>query len=153
MVATPFAFQTIQVSTVVAAHWMSPEAIARWRSFCGIFLIVTSRPFFLKMPASFASVSGAKPVQPLMPMATLVSWAAGGGGEGQGGGAEGQGEQGTHAISGKEGQPEESRRCGQVLSTLAGVAVYNRPEVIRSGGPRLTSVDPMHIRAPKCTAC
>ena len=37
MVATPLAFQMIQVSTVVAAHWTSPEAIARWRSFCGIF--------------------------------------------------------------------------------------------------------------------
>ena len=29
--ATPAAFQTIHVSTVVAAHWMSPEASARWR--------------------------------------------------------------------------------------------------------------------------
>jgi hypothetical protein len=37
--------------------------------------MVTSRPFFLKMPASLASVSGAKPVQPDMPMATLVSCA------------------------------------------------------------------------------
>jgi hypothetical protein len=54
---------------------MSPEAMARWRSFCGIFLIETSSPFFLKMPASLASVSGAKPVQPDMPMATLASWA------------------------------------------------------------------------------
>jgi hypothetical protein len=54
---------------------MSPLAMARWRSFCGIFLIETSRPFFLKMPASLASVSGAKPVQPLMPMPTLVSCA------------------------------------------------------------------------------
>src|SRR6185503_586878 len=74
LVATPFAFHTIHVSTVVAAHWMSPEAIARWRSFCGIFLIETSRPFFLKMPASRASVRGAKPVHPLIPMATAV-WA------------------------------------------------------------------------------
>ena len=54
---------------------MSPEAIARWRSFCGIFLIVTSRPCFLNRPASLASVSGAKPVQPEMPIATLVSCA------------------------------------------------------------------------------
>src|ERR1700724_2264218 len=45
MVATPLAFHTIQVSTVVAAHWMSPEAMARWRLACGIFLRVTSRPF------------------------------------------------------------------------------------------------------------
>ena len=51
------------------------DAIARWRLACGIFLIVTSRPFLAKMPASLASVSGAKPVQPEMPMATLVSWA------------------------------------------------------------------------------
>ncbi len=87
VVATPLAFQTIQVSTVVAAHWMAPEAMARWRSFCGILLIVTSRPFFLKMPASLASVSGAKPVQPEMPMPTLVSWASGSG-AGQGGGGQ-----------------------------------------------------------------
>jgi hypothetical protein len=46
VVATPAAFQPIQVSTVVAAHCTSPEAMARWRSFCGIFLIVTSRPRF-----------------------------------------------------------------------------------------------------------
>ena len=39
---------TIQVSTVVAAHWMSPEAMARWRSFCGIFLIVTSSAVLLE---------------------------------------------------------------------------------------------------------
>ena len=71
VVATPLVFQTIQVSTVVAAHWTSPEAMARWRSFCGIFWIVTSRPFALKMPASLASVSGAKPVQPEMPMRDL----------------------------------------------------------------------------------
>ena len=63
---------------MVAAHWTSPEAIARWRSFCGIFLIVTSRPFFLKMPASLASVSGAKPVHPEMPMPTLTSSASAG---------------------------------------------------------------------------
>src|SRR5262249_21324185 len=42
---------------------------------CGILLIVASMPFFLKMPASLASVSGAKPVQPLMPIATLASCA------------------------------------------------------------------------------
>jgi hypothetical protein len=78
LVATPLAFQEIQVSTVVAAHWMSPEAMARWRSFCGIFLIVTSRPFFLKMPTWLASVSGAKPVHPEMPMATFTSWARAG---------------------------------------------------------------------------
>ena len=57
----------------VAAHCTSPDAIARWRSFCGIFLIVTSRPCFLNRPASLASVSGAKPVQPEIAMATLVS--------------------------------------------------------------------------------
>ena len=73
VVATPLAFQTTQVSTVVAAHWMSPEAMARWRSFCGIFLMLTSSPCFLYRPASLARVSGAKPVQPDMPMATLVS--------------------------------------------------------------------------------
>ena len=72
VVATPLAFHTIQVSTVVAAHWISPEAMARCRLACGIFLMVTSRPFLAKMPASLASVSGAKPVQPDMPMATLV---------------------------------------------------------------------------------
>src|SRR5688572_21076322 len=49
--------------------------MARCRSFCGIFLMLTSRPFFLKIPASLARVSGAKPVQPEMPTATLVSWA------------------------------------------------------------------------------
>src|SRR5262245_2008859 len=78
VVATPLAFHTIQVSTVVAAHWMSPEAIARCRLACGIFLIVTSRPFLAKMPASLASVSGAKPVQPEMPIATLVPCASAG---------------------------------------------------------------------------
>src|SRR4051812_28442202 len=57
---------------------MSPEAIARWRSFCGIFRSVTSRPFFLKMPAWLASVSGAKPVHPEMPMPTLTSSASAG---------------------------------------------------------------------------
>ncbi len=45
---------TTQVSTVVAAHCTSPEAMARWRLACGIFLMVTSRPFLAKMPASFA---------------------------------------------------------------------------------------------------
>src|SRR5687767_3388595 len=75
LVGTPLAFHTIQVSTVVAAHWMSPDWIARWRLACGTFLIVTSRPFFLKMPASLASVRGAKPVQPEMPTATFVSCA------------------------------------------------------------------------------
>src|SRR3954463_10161711 len=78
LVATPLAFQEIQVSTVVAAHWMSPDATARCRSFCGIFLIVTSRPFFLKMPAWLASVSGANPVHPEMPMATFTSCATAG---------------------------------------------------------------------------
>ncbi len=51
---------------MVAAHWMSPDWMARCREACGILRIVTSRPFFLKMPASLASVSGAKPVQPEM---------------------------------------------------------------------------------------
>src|SRR5262245_369591 len=78
LVAIPLAFQEIHVSTVVAAHWMSPEAMARCRSFCGIFLIVTSRPFFLKMPAWFASVSGANPVHPEIPMPTFTSWATAG---------------------------------------------------------------------------
>ena len=40
VVAMPLVFHTIQVSTVVAAHCRSPEAMARWRSFCGIFLMV-----------------------------------------------------------------------------------------------------------------
>src|SRR5262245_17998216 len=57
---------------------MSPEATARCRSFCGIFLMVTSRPFFLKMPAWFASVSGANPVHPEIPMPTFTSWATAG---------------------------------------------------------------------------
>src|SRR5215475_10312854 len=78
VVATPLAFHTIQVSTVVAAHWMSPDATARCRLACGIFLRVTSRPFLAKMPASLARVSGAKPVQPEMPMATLVPCASAG---------------------------------------------------------------------------
>src|SRR5262249_38547772 len=78
VVATPFAFHTIQVSTVVAAHWMSPDAMARCRLACGIFLRVTSRPFLAKMPASFAKVRGAKPVHPAMPMATLVPCATAG---------------------------------------------------------------------------
>src|SRR5262249_50839163 len=55
---------------------MSPEATARCRLAYGIFLIVTSRPFFAKMPASLASVSGAKPVQPEIRMATLVPCAS-----------------------------------------------------------------------------
>src|SRR6267378_1322931 len=78
LVATPLAFQEIQVSTVVAAHCTSPDAMARCRSFCGIFLIVTSRPFFLKMPAWFASVSGANPVHPEIPIPTLTSSAMAG---------------------------------------------------------------------------
>src|SRR5215510_7812636 len=57
---------------------MSPEATARCRSFCGIFLMVTSRPFFLKMPAWLASVSGANPVHPEIPMPTFTSWATAG---------------------------------------------------------------------------
>src|SRR3954449_3952193 len=57
---------------------MSPEAMARCRLACGIFLMVTSRPFFAKMPASLARVSGAKPVQPEVPMATLVPCASAG---------------------------------------------------------------------------
>src|SRR5258706_6487245 len=76
LVATPLAFHTTQVSTVVAAHWMSPDATGRWRSFGGILVSVTSRPCFLNRPASLARVRGAKPVQPLMPTATLVSCAA-----------------------------------------------------------------------------
>src|SRR5215471_8889400 len=78
LVATPLAFQEIQVSTVVAAHWMSPDAIARCRSFCGIFFNVTSRPFFLKMPDWLARVSGAKPVHPESPIATFTSSAIAG---------------------------------------------------------------------------
>src|SRR6185436_13093346 len=62
VIGTPLAFQTTYVSTVVAAHCTSPEAIARCRDACGIILIVTSTPFFLKMPAFSASDSGAKPV-------------------------------------------------------------------------------------------
>ena len=60
---------------VVAAHWIAPEANARWRSFCGIIFSSTFRPFFLKMPALSARVSGAKPVQPDMPSTILVSCA------------------------------------------------------------------------------
>src|ERR1700716_310596 len=52
--------------------------MARCRSFCGIFLIVTARPFFLKMPAWFASVSGANPVHPEIPIPTLTSSAMAG---------------------------------------------------------------------------
>src|SRR5215475_4413442 len=78
VVASPLAFHTIHVSTVVAAHWTSPEAMARCRLACGIFLIVTSSPFLAKMPASLARVSGAKPVHPEMPMVTLVPCAAAG---------------------------------------------------------------------------
>src|SRR4051812_7908805 len=52
--------------------------MARCRLACGIFLMVTSRPFLAKMPASLASVSGAKPVQPEVPMATLVPCASAG---------------------------------------------------------------------------
>src|SRR5262245_33182300 len=74
-VATPLAFQTIHVSTVVAAHATSPEAIARWRSFCGMNLIVASTPFFLKRPAFSASVSGANPVHPLIAIVTFGSCA------------------------------------------------------------------------------
>jgi hypothetical protein len=39
--------------------------------------MVTSRPFLLKMPASLARVSGAKPVHQEMPRATFV-WAPAG---------------------------------------------------------------------------
>ena len=42
---TLLAFQMIHVSTVVAAHWISPDASARLRLACGIFCSVTSRPF------------------------------------------------------------------------------------------------------------
>ena len=70
-VATPLAFQRIHVSTVVAAHCTSPEAMARCRSFCGMNLMVTSTPFFLKMPVFSARDSGAKPVHPLMATVTL----------------------------------------------------------------------------------
>src|SRR5687768_8376756 len=56
---------------------MSPEAMARWRLCCGIFLIVASTPFFLKRPACAASVMGAKPVHPLMPIFTLSCASAG----------------------------------------------------------------------------
>src|SRR3981189_413315 len=52
--------------------------MARCRLAWGIFLMVTSRPFLAKMPASLASVSGAKPVQPEVPMATLVPCASAG---------------------------------------------------------------------------
>src|SRR6266545_17968 len=76
-VATPLAFQTIHVSTVVAAHCTSPEAIARCRSFWGMNLMVTSTPCFLKMPAFSARESGAKPVQPLMATVTLGRSCAG----------------------------------------------------------------------------
>ena len=72
---TPLAFQATWVSTVVAAHWMAPAASARWRSFWGMNLISTSRPFFLKIPALSASDRGAKPVQPDMPSVSLVSCA------------------------------------------------------------------------------
>src|SRR3954469_18643175 len=77
VVATPLAFHTTQVSTVVAAHCTSPDAIARCRLACGTFLMVTSRPFLAKMPASLASVSGAKPVQPEIAIVTLVCAEAG----------------------------------------------------------------------------
>ena len=66
-VSTPFAFQTSQVSTVVAAHWMSPEAI----EVAALLRDLLDRgvdAVFLKMPACSARVSGAKPVQPLMPI-------------------------------------------------------------------------------------
>src|SRR5215471_13426352 len=76
LVATPLAFHTTHVSTVVAAHGTSPEAIARCRSFWGMNLMVTSTPCFLKMPAFSARERGAKPVHPLMAMVTLGrSWA------------------------------------------------------------------------------
>src|SRR3954453_6729043 len=52
--------------------------MARWRSFCGIFLMVTSRPFFLKIPAWLASVSGANPVHPEIAMFTFTSSATAG---------------------------------------------------------------------------
>ena len=89
MIGTPLAFQATCVSTVVAAHWMAPEASARWRSFCGIILSSTSSPFFLKMPALSASVSGAKPVQPDMPSAILVLLRVGRAGGAEAGGNEG----------------------------------------------------------------
>src|SRR6218665_1704784 len=69
---TPLAFQATWVSTVVAAHSIDLAARARWRSFCAIILISTSRPCLLKRPALSASVSGAKPVQPDMPSTSLV---------------------------------------------------------------------------------
>src|SRR5450830_200083 len=72
---TPLAFQATWVSTVVAAHWMALEARARWRSFWGIIFRSTSRPCCLKLPALSARVRGAKPVQPDMPKAILVSCA------------------------------------------------------------------------------
>src|SRR6218665_722207 len=69
---TPLAFQATCVSTVVAARLIDLAARARWRSFCAIILISTSRPCLLKRPALSASVSGAKPVQPDMPSTSLV---------------------------------------------------------------------------------
>src|SRR5438552_2672799 len=74
-VATPLAFQTIHVSTVVAAHATSPEAIARCRSFWGMNLMVASTPCFLNSPAFSASDSGAKPVHPLIAIVTFGSCA------------------------------------------------------------------------------
>ena len=62
----------LEVAANTSVAPTSPEAMARWRSFCGIFLIVTSRPFLAKMPASLARTSGAKPVQPEIPIETFV---------------------------------------------------------------------------------
>ena len=69
--------QTMCWSTVVAAALIAPEASAAERGTGGMKRISMSTPFFLKMPASSASLSGWKPVQPLMPRMTFsCAWAA-----------------------------------------------------------------------------
>jgi len=70
-VGMPAEVQTICWSTVVAAALSAPEASAVERCTGGMKRVSTSRPFFLKIPASSASFSGWKPVQPLMPRTTF----------------------------------------------------------------------------------
>src|SRR3954469_1598255 len=68
--------QTMCWSTVVAAALSAPEASAAERCTGAMKRISMSTPFFLKIPASSASLSGWKPVHPLMPRITLSCAAA-----------------------------------------------------------------------------
>jgi hypothetical protein len=63
-------------STVVTTQFSAPPTRARLRSRCGTKRVPTSMPLARKIPACAARVSGAKPVQPDMPMVIFgMAWA------------------------------------------------------------------------------